>query len=204
MGGYRRIGAHRAARRAVRPEAFGRHTRSPYELPVFAFFAAIAFVVVLIIAPDTTSSASAAVIVQFAPGEVQTLAVNGTYDSKVTRDSYAVSKKQLGALPSATGDAAAAQAIAYTMVKDRGWSDDEFACLVRLFDRESHWNVFSANVSSGAYGIPQALPGTKMASAGADWETNPATQISWGLGYIAGRYGTPCGAWDHSETKGWY
>ena len=57
------------------------------------------------------------------------------------------------------------------------------------------------NASSGAYGIPQSLPGSKMASAGADWETNPATQITWGLGYIGGRYGTPCGAWDHSESR---
>jgi len=64
--------------------------------------------------------------------------------------------------------------------------------------------VYSMNTSSGAYGIPQALPGSKMASAGADWATNPATQITWGLGYITGRYGTPCGAWNHSQATGWY
>ena len=83
------------------------------------------------------------------------------------------------------------------------WGDDQFACLLSLWNRESGWRVNAAN-SSGAYGIPQALPGSKMASAGADWQTNPATQIAWGLGYIAGRYGTPCGAWDHSESNGWY
>jgi SLT domain-containing protein len=71
-----------------------------------------------------------------------------------------------------------------------GWGDDQFACLVSLWNKESGWRVNAAN-SSGAYGIPQALPGSKMASAGADWETNPATQIAWGMGYIAGRYGTP-------------
>ena len=60
------------------------------------------------------------------------------------------------------------------------------------------------NPSSSAYGIPQALPGSKMASAGSDWESNPATQIEWGLGYIADIYGTPCGAWDHSQSNGWY
>ena len=60
------------------------------------------------------------------------------------------------------------------------------------------------NASSGAYGIPQALPGSKMATAGADWETNAATQIEWGLGYVQGRYGTPCGAWAHSQDVGWY
>lgn len=106
--------------------------------------------------------------------------------------------------PFVTPDPGSAQAIAYTMVQDRGWGDDEFACLVALWNKESGWRVGAYNAGSGAYGIPQALPGSKMASAGADWETNPATQITWGLGYISGRYGTPCGAWGHSQAKGWY
>lgn len=97
-----------------------------------------------------------------------------------------------------------AQAIAYEMVTARGWGDDQFACLVALWKKESGWRVNAYNKGSGAYGIPQALPGSKMASAGSDWETNPATQISWGLGYIKGRYSSPCGAWDHSQRKGWY
>lgn len=96
------------------------------------------------------------------------------------------------------------RSIAQSMVAARGWSDTEFQCLVSLWDRESGWNPYAANTSSGAYGIPQALPGSKMASAGADWQTNPATQITWGLGYIAGRYGTPCSAWAHSNSVGWY
>ena len=66
--------------------------------------------------------------------------------------------------------------------------------------RESGWNVYADNPSSSAYGIPQALPGSKMASAGADWATNPVTQIRWGLGYIQDRYGSPCGAWGHSQS----
>ena len=70
--------------------------------------------------------------------------------------------------------------------------------------RESRWDYRAMNPSSGAYGIPQSLPGSKMASAGSDWRTNPVTQIRWGLGYIAVRYGTPCGAWAHSESVGWY
>ena len=70
--------------------------------------------------------------------------------------------------------------------------------------RESGWNPFADNPTSSAYGIPQALPGSKMASAGADWATNPVTQIRWGLGYIRDRYGSPCGAWAHSEANGWY
>ncbi|WP_295573938.1 lytic transglycosylase domain-containing protein [uncultured Microbacterium sp.] len=106
--------------------------------------------------------------------------------------------------PFVSPDPGSAQAIAYEMVTARGWGDDQFACLVALWKKESGWRVNAYNASSGAYGIPQALPGTKMASAGADWETNPATQISWGLGYIKGRYGTPCGAWDHSQSVGWY
>lgn len=85
-----------------------------------------------------------------------------------------------------------------------GWGDDQFSCLVSLWERESNWNVNSLNASSGAAGIPQALPGEKMATAGADWQTNPATQITWGLGYIAAAYGTPCAAWGHSESFNWY
>ncbi|WP_255315450.1 G5 domain-containing protein [Trueperella pecoris] len=97
-----------------------------------------------------------------------------------------------------------AREIAQGMVAARGWGGDQWACLDALWQRESGWNSQAMNRSSGAYGIPQALPGSKMASAGADWQTNPATQISWGLGYIAGRYGTPCGAWNHSQARGWY
>ncbi|MCT9820680.1 lytic transglycosylase domain-containing protein [Microbacterium sp. W1N] len=85
-----------------------------------------------------------------------------------------------------------------------GWGSDQFSCLDRLWQKESGWNPAAHNKGSGAYGIPQALPGSKMATAGSDWETNPATQITWGLGYIAGRYGTPCGAWSHSQSTGWY
>jgi len=101
-------------------------------------------------------------------------------------------------------DPASAQGIARSMMASSyGWGDDQFACLVSLWNKESGWRVNAAN-PSGAYGIPQALPGSKMASAGADWQTNPATQIAWGLGYIAGRYSNPCGAWGHSQSTGWY
>lgn len=96
------------------------------------------------------------------------------------------------------------RAIAADMVAARGWPSSEFSCLDKLWQRESNWNHLARNPSSGAYGIPQALPGNKMASAGADWQTNPATQISWGLSYISGRYGTPCGALNHSYARGWY
>jgi len=107
-------------------------------------------------------------------------------------------------LGATTPDAAAAQAIAQQMLADQGMGDDQFQCLVSLWNHESHWNVLDENTHSGAYGIPQALPGSKMASAGADWQTNPATQITWGLGYIQKRYGDPCGAWSHFQSNGWY
>ena len=94
------------------------------------------------------------------------------------------------------------RAIAQAMLADRGWSG-EWGCLDSLWTRESGWRVYASN-PSGAYGIPQALPGSKMASAGSDWRTNPATQIRWGLGYIASSYGSPCAAWHHSESHNWY
>ncbi|MEV4284269.1 transglycosylase SLT domain-containing protein [Nonomuraea bangladeshensis] len=115
----------------------------------------------------------------------------------------------------AAGGASAAQAqssqtsssrnksIAKPMVAARGWNSVQFRCLERLWARESGWNHRAAN-GSGAYGIPQALPGVKMSSSGRDWRTNPRTQIKWGLGYIKQRYGTPCGAWGHFLSHNWY
>jgi hypothetical protein len=96
------------------------------------------------------------------------------------------------------------QQIAMAMLGSYGWSSSQFSCLDSLWNQESGWNVSAANPSSGAYGIPQALPGSKMASAGSDWQTSAATQIRWGLGYIQGTYGSPCGAWAHEEADGWY
>jgi uncharacterized protein YabE (DUF348 family) len=96
-----------------------------------------------------------------------------------------------------------AQQIAAGMVAARGWGDGQFSCLVSLWNKESGWRTDAYN-PSGAYGIPQALPGSKMASAGPDWQHNAATQIRWGLGYIAAVYGTPCNAWAHSQATGWY
>lgn len=97
-----------------------------------------------------------------------------------------------------------ARAIGLELTLARGWDETQFACLDALWTRESNWRVNAENKSSGAYGIPQALPGSKMASAGDDWQTNPATQITWGLGYIANRYGTPCDAWAFFQARNWY
>ncbi|MEU7749120.1 lytic transglycosylase domain-containing protein [Nonomuraea sp. NPDC049158] len=96
------------------------------------------------------------------------------------------------------------KAVAKQMLAGAGFGADQWGCLERLWQKESGWNERAMNRYSGAYGIPQSLPGSKMASAGGDWQTNAATQIKWGLGYIKGRYGTPCGAWGHSQASGWY
>lgn len=85
-----------------------------------------------------------------------------------------------------------------------GWTENDFQCLVKLWNRESGWNPNAHNKSSGAHGIPQSLPASKMASEGADYYTNGKTQIRWGLKYIKGRYGSPSNAWAHSQQKGWY
>jgi hypothetical protein len=96
------------------------------------------------------------------------------------------------------------KAVGRLLAADRGWGDGEFSCLDNLWTKESGWRWNANNGSSGAYGIPQSLPGSKMAAAGSDWTTNPVTQIKWGLQYIANSYGTPCGAWSHSVAMNWY
>ena len=85
-----------------------------------------------------------------------------------------------------------------------GWGGDQFSCLESLWNKESGWNYQAYNASSGATGIPQSLPGSKMATFGADWQTNATTQIAWGLDYISRAYGTPCSAWGHSQATNWY
>jgi len=100
-------------------------------------------------------------------------------------------------------DPGTAQSIAFNLLGSYGFASSQWGCLDDLWERESGW-VYNAENASGAYGIPQALPGSKMASAGPDWQTDPTTQIKWGLGYIKSTYGTPCGAWDHEEADGWY
>lgn len=97
-----------------------------------------------------------------------------------------------------------AQSIAKGLLPKYGFSSGQFSCLVNLWNYESGWRWNATNRSSGAYGIPQALPASKMASVGSDWRTNAKTQIKWGLNYIKGRYGSPCGAWSHFKSYNWY
>ncbi len=98
-----------------------------------------------------------------------------------------------------------AKTVAAQMAAERyGWGSDQFSCLSSLWTKESGWNYQAYNNDGGATGIPQALPGSKMATFGADWQTNAATQIAWGLDYIDRAYGTPCSAWGHSQAMNWY
>jgi hypothetical protein len=110
---------------------------------------------------------------------------------------------QRAAVPAFGAPMATPQEVAAQLLAGYGWAG-QFSCLDSLWDTESGWNVYAENPSSGAYGIPQALPGAKMSSAGGDWQSDAATQIRWGLTYIQGSYGSPCAAWAHEEADGWY
>ena len=96
-----------------------------------------------------------------------------------------------------------AQSYAKQKCQEYGWSDEDFNSLVKLWHAESGWNVEAGN-PNGSYGIPQANPGTKMASYGSDWMTNYVTQINWGFDYIQQRYTNPTNAWKHFQKKNWY
>jgi len=190
-----------------------RPLRRPLILALLAFAATFGFVLVTIVDPYSGAYASVAVTkAQWVSRDAQKLTVAATYKVRVTRDGYKVTMikpkvvvaADTGNAPIAgTPDPGSAKAIAKKLLDARGWGSDQYNCLVALWDRESGWNVYASN-PSGAYGIPQAKPGNKMASAGPDWQSNAKTQILWGLGYIQGRYSTPCGAWAHSQSSGWY
>jgi len=188
----------------VRPRAAHRADRRPKKptlLSVLAMASVTAFVAVPLAGPSSTMAQAA----WFAPGpqDSRSLLVSGM-GVEIDREEFSVSGGWGTAPAVGRPDPGTAQAIAYGMVSARGWDDAEFSCLVALWNKESGWNHYALNRSSGAYGIPQSLPAAKMASAGDDWATNPETQIRWGLGYIEGRYGHPCAAWGHSQARNWY
>ncbi|MBQ0902929.1 lytic transglycosylase domain-containing protein [Micromonospora sp. U21] len=109
-----------------------------------------------------------------------------------------------GPIPASCAEYSGNRKVGCAMMIDAGFGIAEFPCLEKLWTKESGWNHKASNSSSGAYGIPQALPGSKMGTVADDWRTNPATQIKWGLGYIKGRYDTPCGAWGYFQSNGHY
>jgi hypothetical protein len=112
--------------------------------------------------------------------------------------------KATPSVPSSCRKYSGNQRIACSLLPKYGFSTSEMSALVPMWTNESHWSQSAENPSSGAYGIPQALPGSKMASVGSDWQTNPATQIRWGLGYIKERYGSPSQAWAFWQANNWY
>ncbi|WP_174522995.1 lytic transglycosylase domain-containing protein [Herbiconiux solani] len=163
-------------------------------------------------------------------GRVQSLAVSGGAAQSVSRDGYTITAPpppppapepvavpvsaaaaKTAAAPADCNanvvptpgppEAGSLQDIAYQAVMGYGWGEQNYYYLLALWNRESGWNPEAHNASSGAHGIPQALPGSKM---GPGWESDPNVQINWGLQYIAGVYGTPCEAWASSEDRGWY
>lgn len=137
----------------------------------------------------------------------ETAAAVSAYDAEQARQAAAAAaaaQAKAEALARVNTVAGAKAYAAQLAASEYGWGPEQFSCLSSLWQKESGWNYQARNSSSGAAGIPQALPGSKMASVGSDWATNAATQIAWGLGYIAGSYGSPCAAWGHSQSTDWY
>jgi len=143
----------------------------------------------------TTGQISAKVAV------VQAKAAKAKAKAAAARKAEAARAARLAVTNTPDGARAAAQMI---MSSQYGWGSGEFACLNLLWNKESGWNYKAYNAGGGATGIPQALPGSKMAAAGSDWATNATTQVKWGLSYIQSTYGSPCVAWGHSEAMNWY
>ncbi|ALD12625.1 hypothetical protein GW571_06605 [Clavibacter capsici] len=219
---------------AARPAPRRRSAFSRVAAPTVAFGAAAAFMLVNVVDPTSGAVANPqyqeyqATVAQLARADAQSLSV-ATADTAVeiepgfesvappppppppvvpSAPSAGSGAKSSGGAGGGGGaiavpDPGSAKGIARSILASQGMGDDQYACLDYLWTKESGWRVNAYN-PSGAYGIPQALPGSKMASVGADWQTNPATQITWGLQYIDSRYGSPCGAKAHSVLKNWY
>jgi hypothetical protein len=208
MGKHLAVAAPGSPINRVAGRADRRLLKFRWSLPAYAFLVAFAIVLVMVVDPYSGAFADANTAPSHWEETGQSLVVeNGYSASSVSRESFGVHSAPRPAPPKAPSagvpSPGSAQAIAQGILAAEGMGNDQFSCLVSLWNRESHWNVTAEN-PDGAYGIPQALPGNKMGSAGPDWQSNATTQITWGLGYIKGRYGTPCGAWGHSQSTGWY
>jgi hypothetical protein len=179
--------------------------------PVWGFLFSVGFLLVSIVDPysGTMASASTMQVYDYESGSPeQTYGYASTQKISYSRggfnivtgdDAAAMFVEAAGAPESGT-----AKAYALDLLTSMKYGDDQYSCLVKLWERESNWRHTARNKSSGAYGIPQSLPATKMATEGPDYLTNPETQIRWGVKYIKGRYGSPCGALAHSDKLGWY
>lgn len=184
--------------------------RSRRHLGVLGYLFASSLVMVTAIDPYSGTMASANTVQTFAAPlvEYQSLQLVHSSTSEFDRLDFEIltgaNARSITVKAAPFPEPASAKGFALAQVTERGWSYDQYSCLVKLWERESNWRWNATNKSSGAYGIPQSLPASKMASAGADWRTNPETQIRWGLKYIDGRYGSPCAALVHSDKHNWY
>jgi hypothetical protein len=131
-------------------------------------------------------------------------AAAAAYDQAQAQAAAAAAAAEVAELAAANTPDGARAFAAELAASQYGWGGEQYQCLDRLWQKESGWSYTAYNASSGATGIPQSLPGSKMATAGADWQTNARTQITWGLGYISSAYGSPCSAWSHSQSMNWY
>jgi hypothetical protein len=153
---------------------------------------------------ENAAAAKAAVEAKATAGRAHALETKMVAKKKAAAEAKAAGPVAYsGPIPASCDEFSGSRKIGCALTIETGFGIAEFPCLEKLWTKESGWNYKAAN-GSGAYGIPQALPGSKMASKGADWKTNPATQIKWGLGYIKGRYQTPCGAWSHFQSANSY
>ncbi len=179
--------------------------------PLWGFLFSVGFVLVTVVDPYSGTMASASTIQvydldaatpeqTYGYSSTQTISYSRGGFNIVTGDDAAAMFVEEAGVP----DPGTAKAYAYELLDSMGFGEDQYSCLVKLWNRESNWRHTARNKSSGAYGIPQSLPATKMATEGPDYLTNPETQIRWGVKYIKGRYGSPCGALAHSDKLGWY
>lgn len=148
-----------------------------------------------------SADASQATRASEVPASQALAAVSAAEAQRAAAEAQRLAEEAAAQLAAAQADP---RAVAAPMVAAHGWGADQFSCLDKLWTKESGWSWSADNPTSSAYGIPQSLPGSKMASHGADWQTDPRVQIAWGLDYIAASYGTPCRAWSHSQSVNWY
>jgi hypothetical protein len=174
-------------------------------IPAIAVLAT--YVVSLPVAQSQTSANEAPQNVRSVIGQDRSIkiATLATHEKEIKKEKTRSNEKASRSKKANSLAAKTNQAFAKSYMESKySWDESQHSCLVNLWNRESGWRHTADNPTSSAYGIPQALPGSKMASAGADWRTNPETQIKWGLKYIKHRYETPCGAWSAFKKKGWY
>ena len=208
LSGLKALWLERRARTSVRPKFQTQRALPRFAVRSMTFSASLLLVTAVDPYSGNLASASSIIVGNSIYSDSQSLLVKHRESEEFARGGFEIltgaEARKLFVANAPLPDPGTAKAIGLAQVEELGWEYNEYSCLVKLWDRESNWRWNAHNKSSGAYGIPQALPGSKMASAGDDWQTNPATQIKWGLKYIENRYKTPCGALAHSDEHNWY